>query len=75
MSENFDEDLKLRSLLLNCVTLIDQLLPGVGNCVVDVGLLNDTLIKVRPEIQDVCPHVKTENRVCSTCHQAVSEAA
>ena len=38
-------------LVENLVTCIEQLMPGAGHCVVDVGLLNDTLMEANALIR------------------------
>ena len=35
---------KLTALVADCDAVIEELMPGVGNCVVDIGKLNDTLM-------------------------------
>lgn len=52
MTELEKQNAELRDALASCVKLIDSLLPQMGNLVIDIGLLNDTLLKARPLLQE-----------------------
>jgi len=71
-------------LITNLVKLVESLMPGIGGCVVDIGLLNNTLIESRVRLTPVIPivekgnvgkitHVKGATCTCKRCSPRFEE--
>ena len=64
---------RLRETLRDTLSVVDQLMPGIGHVVADIGFINDTLIHARgllSELEDE-EHERTKSEIRETTEPAV----